>query len=96
MPQSVVKTGRLLIAHEAPLTGGFAAEIASTIQVIYIYLPLLNLSFVIFSISYIRKVCFQLTAFELTAVDDNATVFIMLLYIAVNWLNLNKVANWWI
>jgi len=32
--QSVVKTGRLLIAHEAPLTGGFAAEIASTIQVI--------------------------------------------------------------
>jgi len=33
--QSVVKTGRLLIAHEAPLTGGFAAEIASTIQVIY-------------------------------------------------------------
>jgi len=24
----------LLIAHEAPLTGGFAAEIASTIQVI--------------------------------------------------------------
>jgi len=93
MPQSVVKTGRLLIAHEAPLTGGFAAEIASTIQVIYIYL---NLSFVIFSISHIRKVCFQLTAFELTAVDDNATVFIMLLYIAVNWLNLNKVANWWI
>jgi len=32
--QSVVKTGRLLIAHEAPLTGGFAAEIASTVQVI--------------------------------------------------------------
>jgi len=32
--QSVVKTGRLLIAHEAPLTGGFAAELASTIQVI--------------------------------------------------------------
>jgi len=31
--QSVVKTGRLLIAHEAPLTGGFAGEIASTIQV---------------------------------------------------------------
>jgi 2-oxoisovalerate dehydrogenase E1 component beta subunit len=30
--QSVVKTGRLLIAHEAPVTGGFAAEIASTIQ----------------------------------------------------------------
>ena len=31
--QSVVKTGRLVVAHEAPLTGGFAAEIASTIQV---------------------------------------------------------------
>ncbi|KAL5010010.1 hypothetical protein ScPMuIL_012315 [Solemya velum] len=30
--ESVVKTGRLLIAHEAPLTMGFAAEIASTIQ----------------------------------------------------------------
>ena len=27
------KTGRLLIAHEAPLTGGFAGEVASTIQV---------------------------------------------------------------
>jgi len=30
--KSVVKTGRLLISHEAPLTGGFAAEIASSIQ----------------------------------------------------------------
>jgi len=30
--KSVLKTGRLLIAHEAPLTGGFASEIASTIQ----------------------------------------------------------------
>ncbi|XP_059587470.1 2-oxoisovalerate dehydrogenase subunit beta, mitochondrial isoform X5 [Alligator mississippiensis] len=30
--QSVVKTGRLLISHEAPLTGGFAAEISSTVQ----------------------------------------------------------------
>ncbi|WP_028117468.1 alpha-ketoacid dehydrogenase subunit beta [Ferrimonas senticii] len=29
---SVVKTGRLLISHEAPLTGGFAGEIAATIQ----------------------------------------------------------------
>jgi 2-oxoisovalerate dehydrogenase E1 component beta subunit len=29
---SVKKTGRLIITHEAPLTGGFAAEIASTIQ----------------------------------------------------------------
>jgi len=29
---SVKKTGRLLISHEAPRTGGFAAEIASTVQ----------------------------------------------------------------
>jgi 2-oxoisovalerate dehydrogenase E1 component beta subunit len=28
---SVNKTGRLLVAHEAPRTGGFAAEIISTI-----------------------------------------------------------------
>lgn len=26
------KTGKLIISHEAPLTGGFAGEIASTIQ----------------------------------------------------------------
>ncbi|XP_023389215.1 2-oxoisovalerate dehydrogenase subunit beta, mitochondrial isoform X3 [Pteropus vampyrus] len=32
--KSVVKTGRLLISHEAPLTGGFASEISSTVQVI--------------------------------------------------------------
>lgn len=30
--KSVFKTGRLLISHEAPLTGGFAGEIAATIQ----------------------------------------------------------------
>ncbi|CAG2105748.1 unnamed protein product [Medioppia subpectinata] len=29
---SVKKTGRVLIAHEAPITGGFGAEIAATIQ----------------------------------------------------------------
>lgn len=29
---SVFKTGRLVITHEAPLTGGFAGEIAATIQ----------------------------------------------------------------
>lgn len=30
--KSVEKTGRLMIAHESPLTNGFAAEIASTVQ----------------------------------------------------------------
>jgi 2-oxoisovalerate dehydrogenase E1 component beta subunit len=30
--QSVKKTGRCVISHEAPKTGGFAAEIAATIQ----------------------------------------------------------------
>ena len=30
--QSVQKTGRLLISHEAPLSGGFAGEIAAKIQ----------------------------------------------------------------
>ncbi|SHM52908.1 alpha-ketoacid dehydrogenase subunit beta [Halomonas cupida] len=30
--ESVLKTGRLLITHEAPRTGGFAAEISATIQ----------------------------------------------------------------
>lgn len=29
--QSVTRTGRLLVSHEAPLTGGFAGEIAATI-----------------------------------------------------------------
>ena len=30
--ESVSKTGRLLINHEAPLTGGFASEISATVQ----------------------------------------------------------------
>ncbi|XP_071505556.1 2-oxoisovalerate dehydrogenase subunit beta, mitochondrial-like [Diadema antillarum] len=30
--KSVLKTGRLLVAHEAPITGGFASEISSTVQ----------------------------------------------------------------
>lgn len=30
--ESVLKTGRLIVSHEAPLTGGFAGEIAATIQ----------------------------------------------------------------
>lgn len=29
---SVLKTGKLVVSHEAPLTSGFAAEISSTIQ----------------------------------------------------------------
>ena len=29
---SVLKTGRLVVTHEAPLTAGFAGEIAATIQ----------------------------------------------------------------
>ena len=29
---SVMKTGKLVVSHEAPLTGGFAAEISSTVQ----------------------------------------------------------------
>jgi 2-oxoisovalerate dehydrogenase E1 component beta subunit len=31
--QSVSKTGRLLISHEAPITGGAGAEIAATVSV---------------------------------------------------------------
>jgi pyruvate/2-oxoglutarate/acetoin dehydrogenase E1 component len=30
--ESVLKTGRLVVSHEAPLTGGFASEISATIQ----------------------------------------------------------------
>ena len=30
---SVKKTGKCVVSHEAPVTGGFASEIASTIQV---------------------------------------------------------------
>jgi 2-oxoisovalerate dehydrogenase E1 component beta subunit len=30
--QSVMKTGKLVVSHEAPITGGFAAEISSSIQ----------------------------------------------------------------
>ena len=30
--QSVVKTGRLVVSHEAPRTGGLAGEISSTVQ----------------------------------------------------------------
>mmetsp|Transcript_18424 Transcript_18424/g.22553 ORF Transcript_18424/g.22553 Transcript_18424/m.22553 type:complete len:113 (+) Transcript_18424:320-658(+) len=30
--QSVKKTGRLVVSHEAPKTSGFAAEVAATVQ----------------------------------------------------------------
>jgi len=30
--ESVVKTGRMVVAHEAPVTGGFAGEIIATVQ----------------------------------------------------------------
>jgi pyruvate/2-oxoglutarate/acetoin dehydrogenase E1 component len=30
----VKKTGRAIVSHEAPLTGGFGAEISASIQVI--------------------------------------------------------------
>lgn len=29
---SVMRTGRLVVSHEAPITGGFAAEIAASVQ----------------------------------------------------------------
>lgn len=31
--RSVSKTGRLIVSHEAPRTGGFAAEVAADMQV---------------------------------------------------------------
>jgi 2-oxoisovalerate dehydrogenase E1 component beta subunit len=40
--QSVRKTGRCIVTHEAPLTNGFGAELASSIQVYNFYI---NLSF---------------------------------------------------
>ena len=30
--ESVNKTGRLIVSHEAPITAGFAAEITATVQ----------------------------------------------------------------
>ena len=34
LTQSVCKTGRLVVSHEAPLTAGFGAELAATVQVL--------------------------------------------------------------
>ena len=40
--ESVKKTGKCIIAHEAPLTNGFGAELASSIQVsAFLYLVLM-------------------------------------------------------
>ena len=36
--ESVKKTGRCIVTHEAPLTNGFGAELASSIQVRHIYI----------------------------------------------------------
>ena len=44
---SVKKTGRLIIAHEAPKTGGFAAEIAAEIQeecIFYLKSPIIRVT----------------------------------------------------
>jgi len=38
MLQSARKTGRVIIAHEAPMTNGFGAEIAATVQVMQVLL----------------------------------------------------------
>lgn len=35
MLQSAKKTGRVIIAHEAPMTNGFGAEVAAIVQVKY-------------------------------------------------------------
>ncbi len=45
--QSVLKTGRLIVSHEAPLTNGFGAEIAATIQercFLYLESPILRVA----------------------------------------------------
>lgn len=40
--QSVMKTGRLIVAHEAPLTNGFGSEIAATVQVKQLFSNAIN------------------------------------------------------
>lgn len=64
--QSVKKTGRVMISHEAPLTSGFGSEIAATIQVffrIFIIVIQLNYTFetlyiILFEFLFVERVFF--------------------------------------
>ena len=58
--ESVKKTGKCIIAHEAPLTNGFGAELASSIQVCNCYyeIPGHALYIFIFSLrALFREIC---------------------------------------
>ena len=67
MLQSVVKTGRLLIAHEAPVTGGFAAEIATTIQVITIQATTIQITTI--HVTTIQVTTIHVTTIQVTTIQ---------------------------